>query len=170
VPDPQSHADNRGFVESILRKIPGFKGYLEKEYRRESDYLARTWMADRLRQSKGGLDTYMRSLLDAGQIDAMAGCERVRTRLDGLENRLRAQVRGYSGFFDFVKVDEGLLDQVYQHDVGMFEDIETLAGELESLHLKQEDPAAVAIGMVARIDEVERKFLKRGEMLTGVGE
>ena len=42
-------------MESILRKIPGFRGYLEKEYRRESDHLARTWLADRVGQCKTGL-------------------------------------------------------------------------------------------------------------------
>ncbi len=39
--EPERHAEKRNFVESILRHIPGFRGYLEKEYRRDSDYLAR---------------------------------------------------------------------------------------------------------------------------------
>ena len=45
--DPEHHAEGRNFVESILRHVPGFRGYLEKEYRRESDYLLRTAMASR---------------------------------------------------------------------------------------------------------------------------
>ena len=28
--DPAQHADSRNLVESMLRNIPGFRGYLEK--------------------------------------------------------------------------------------------------------------------------------------------
>ena len=51
MPEPRQHAQSRGWIESILRRIPGFKGYLEKEYRRDSDALQRTWLADRLQRA-----------------------------------------------------------------------------------------------------------------------
>ena len=54
--DPERHAENRGWIESKLRKIPGFRGYLEKEYRRESDYVVRAWMAELLQKSKVTLE------------------------------------------------------------------------------------------------------------------
>lgn len=170
MPDPQRHAESRGIIETVLRYIPGFRGYLEKEYRRDSDYLARKWMADRLQTAKRGLDDYMRSLVDAGQIDALTTLERVRTRLDGLVSKFRAQVRGYSGFFDFVQVNEALLDQVYQHDASMFGDVEAVAKDLESLTVKQDTPQAVASDLLRKIDEVEQKFSQRADLLNGVGE
>lgn len=89
--DPTKHEDARGVVESILRKIPGFRGYLEREYRRESDHIARMWLADRLDASKAGVDRYQRNLLDARKIDYLDDCERVRTRLDTLASRVRAR-------------------------------------------------------------------------------
>ena len=70
MPEPRQHTQSRGWIESILRRIPGFKGYLEKEYRRDSDSLQRTWLADRLQRSKRALDTYSRTLVDAGKLDA----------------------------------------------------------------------------------------------------
>ena len=63
--DPKRHADNRGSIESMLRQIPGFRGYLEKDYRQESDHLVRRWMADRLQQSKRALDASMTALVEA---------------------------------------------------------------------------------------------------------
>ena len=131
--DPERHADSRNLVESILRQIPGFRGYLERDYRRESDYLARTWLADQLKRCKSSLDNYQPSQLDTGQIDYLPQCERARTRIDTLESRIRGAVRGYSGFFDFVKVDENLLDQVYEHDTSMIGDVESLAQSVEQL-------------------------------------
>ena len=109
--DPTKHGDARGMVDSILRKIPGFRGYLEREDRRESDHLARMWLADHLDSCKAGIDRYQRNLLDARKIDYLDDCERVRTRLDTLAARVRGAVRGYSGMFDYVRVDEDLLKQ-----------------------------------------------------------
>src|SRR5262245_518811 len=63
VPDPSRHAESRNWIESLARHIPGFKGYLEKEYRRDSDHLARTWIADQLQKSKTALDRGQHSLL-----------------------------------------------------------------------------------------------------------
>lgn len=170
MPDPQRHADSRGVIESILRYIPGFKGYLEKGYRRESDYLLRTHMADRIQSSKRGLDDYMRALVEQAQIDAMTQLERVRTRLDKLESTFRAQVRGYSGFFDFVQVDESVLDQVYQHDMAMVDQIDALAKDLESLAVKQDTPQQIVGDLLQKIDDAEKRFSKRSDILEGLSD
>ncbi len=82
MPDPQQHGEHRNLVESVLRYIPGFHGYLEKEYRRESDQLARTWLVDQVQCGKRGLDDFTRTLTDAGRLDELTLCERFRTRLD----------------------------------------------------------------------------------------
>src|SRR5579862_4715477 len=60
--DPKLHAQNHGTLENLIRHIPGFRGYLDREERRESDFLVRKWMADRLQQCKQGLDDYLRTL------------------------------------------------------------------------------------------------------------
>ena len=169
MPSPDRHAQKRNWFESILRWIPGFKGYLEKGYRRESDFLARKWMADRLHQAKTGLDDFLNSLLAAGNLDALPQMERVRSRLDGVINSMRGAVRGYSGIFDYVRVREELLDQVYFHDMSLMEDVESLANSMEQLTAKPEEPAAVASALLRHIDEVDRKFAQRGQLLEGLG-
>src|SRR5689334_4122132 len=115
MPEPRQHAQSRGWIESILRRIPGFKGYLEKEYRRDSDSLQRTWLADRLQRSKRSLDAYARTLVDAGKLDAVAQIDRFKGRLDKAIGRLRGAMAGYSGFFDLVQVDEASLQRVYEY-------------------------------------------------------
>ena len=166
--DPKQHSENRGIIESVLRYIPGFRGYLEKDYRQESDYLLRKSMADRLQRSKQALDEFMLQLINAGRLDRLTDCERAKTRLDGLILKMRAAVRGYSGFFDYVRVDLGLLDRVYEHDLALVQDVEALAQAIEQLSAKP-DPAESSIAdILRRIDEVVRKFDSRGELLSGV--
>ncbi len=167
--DPTKHEDSRGVVESILRKIPGFRGYLEKEYRRESDNIARTWLADRLEACKAGVDRYQRSLLGAGKIDHLDDCERVRTRLDTLVSRVKGAMGGYSGVFDFVKVDEQLLDQVYDVDLNLVDESEWLLKAVDEILNPGNDPAKAIPEFLQRVEELHRQFDRRSELLQGLG-
>ncbi len=167
--DPSSHGESRGAIESLLRKLPGFQGYLEREYRRESDQLARTWLADRLEQCKLRLDRYQRSLLDAGQIDYLDDCERLRKRLDTLASRARGAVRGYSGLFDFVRVDVALLDQVYEVDLALIDEADWLVQSLDELAATHETSPDELASLTHRVEALHRDFDRRGELLQGLG-
>lgn len=168
MPEPRDHTHERNLIESILRHIPGFRGYLEKEYRRESDDLQRDWLADRLQRSKRAVDELSRPLADAGQIDLLPQVDRVRGRLDKLIGRIRGAVQGYSGFFDLVRVDEGLLDRVYEHDVALMGQVDVLARAVEELPERQEKLAALLPDLLRQTDELERLWDVREDMLKGL--
>lgn len=168
VVDPARHGDSRNFVESILRHIPGFRGYLEKEYRRESDELARAHLVSELQRAKEELDNYQRGLVDAAQFDALPHCERVRGRLDTLQSRIKGAMQGYSGFFDFVKVDEGVLDDVYEHDLAMAADVGALRDSVEQLPNAEGTPTERIAAIYKEVEKVHQRFDKRSEILEGL--
>jgi hypothetical protein len=168
MPEPRQHTQNRGWIESILRRIPGFKGYLEKEYRRDSDALQRTWLAERLQRSKRGLDAYGRMLVDARKLDIMAQLDHFRARLDKAIGRLRGGMQGYSGFFDLVQVDESRLDSVYEHDVKTMDAVETLAGGIEKLDHAAADAPPLLDGLNDQLGQVEQAIDRRQDMLKGL--
>ena len=168
--DPERHADQRNFVESILRYIPGFRGYLEKEYRRESDYLARTWLADQLHATKRPLDQYFHGLLDAGQIDAMPLLDRIRTRIDGLIAKMRGDVRGYSGIFDFVRIRANELDQVYDHDMSLISDVNRFVKSVDNLAKQSTDAVDKASELLDQLDAIDTAYRVRGDILKGLAE
>ena len=168
MPEPRDHTEHRGVIETILRYIPGFRGYLEKEYRRESDDLQRDWLADRLQRSKRAIDELSRPLADAGQIDLLPQVDRVRGRLDKLIGRIRGAVQGYSGFFDLVRVDEELLDRIYEHDSALMQEVDALAEAVESLPDQQQKLAALLPEVLRQTDELERLWDVREDMLKGL--
>jgi hypothetical protein len=88
--------------------------------------------------------------------------------LDGLMLRMRGAVRGYSGFFDFVQVDTELLDKVYEHDMALVQQVDGLAGELEQLAVKPDATESAAKQLLRQIDDIDRSFAERGEMLNGL--
>ncbi len=168
MPQPKDHTQKRGVIETIGRHIPGFRGYLEREYRRDSDKLQRDWLADRLQRSKRSIDDVINRLTDAGHLDSLPACDRLRARLDKLMGRIRGAMRGYSGFFDLVNVDEALLDRVYEHDVKMMDQVEALAESVESLPA---DPTALRQAIdrsLGQLEKVEQEFQMRVDILRGL--
>ncbi|NQU20827.1 MAG: hypothetical protein HQ567_06050 [Candidatus Nealsonbacteria bacterium] len=168
MPEPRDHTENRGWIETILRYIPGFRGYLEKEYRRESDDLQRDWLADRLERSKRAIDDVTRALADAAQIDLLPQVDRLRGRLDKMIGRIRGAMQGYSGFFDLVNVDEALLDRIYEHDVAMIQKVETLAEAVEQLPDKQDEVGTLLADLFRQTDEMDSQWDVREDMLKGL--
>jgi hypothetical protein len=166
--DPSEHAQDRNWVEEILRVIPGFRGYLEKEYRRESDELQRDWLADRLTRSKRAIGDLTRPLADAGQIDVLPQIDRLRGRLDKLIARIRGAMQGYSGFFDLVRVDEPLLERVYDHDSVLIAQVDALAAAIEQLPGRPDEIPAALPDLHHQIDELERQWDQREDMLEGL--
>ncbi|MHC4399098.1 MAG: coiled-coil domain-containing protein [Planctomycetota bacterium] len=168
MPEPKEHAKRRNWVETVLRYIPGFRGYLEKEYRRESDELQRQWLADRLQRSKRAIDELARPLADAGKIDALPQIDRLRGRLDKLIGRIRGAMQGYSGFFDLVRIREDLLDRVYEHDVALMEQVDALARRIEELPDQPDQIASGVPELLDQIDTLEQKWDVREDMLDGL--
>ncbi|HJS08843.1 MAG TPA: hypothetical protein VJ809_14345 [Pirellulales bacterium] len=170
MPEPREHMKERNWLESILHKVPGFRGYLDKENRRESDALQRQWLADRLERCKRALDDYTRTLADGGQLAQLPRYDRFRGRIDQLIGRIRGGMQGYSGVFDLVRVDEAQLDRVYEYDVILIERVENVAGTVEKLPRSpgESDASALVGSLSGEIDELERAWDRREDMLKGL--
>ncbi len=153
-------------LETLANKIPGFRGYRERELRRDADRLQREQLANRLDEAKKALNDVALALTRTGSLDLVNDVETARKRLDKVVNRIRYADRGYSGFFDTVKVDENVLARVYQFDLSL------LAG-VEAVHAAA--PAAVAApsretlqALTTRIDALDTQLADREAILSGV--
>ncbi len=170
MPEPREHADKRNWLETMVKNIPGFRGYLEKENRRDSDRLQRTWLADRLERSKRSLEKHSRSLADGGKTAELPKFDRVRGRLDKLVGRIRGGMSGYSGVFDLVDIDERALDRVYEYDVMLMDRVERLASMVENVggdSTREEKPATFD-DILKEFDKAEQAWDKREDLLKGL--
>ena len=168
MPEPKKHAETRGVMESVLQWIPGFRGYLKKENRRESDTLQRDWLSDRLQRSKRGLDDYARVLADAAAIETLPEVDRLRGQLDKLMGRIRGAMQGYSGFFDLVDIDQSVLDRVYEYDVSLMEQMARLADDVDQLGSRQNDSTADLGPIRDQIRSAEEAWDHREDILKGL--
>lgn len=168
--EPKDHAAKRGAFEEILRKIPGFRGYLEKEYRRDSDRLQRQHVAELLEKSKRSLDDMARPLVDARDLDLLPKFDRLRGRLDKLLARVKGAVGGYSGMFDLVKVDEAMLERVYEHDRSVGEAAARLNAEIERLEAEPMSMDERLNAIERTIEGVDKQWSERDRILSGLGD
>ncbi|PYQ55124.1 MAG: hypothetical protein DMF78_03245 [Acidobacteria bacterium] len=156
-------------LERLMNAIPGFKGYREKDLRRDADRLQREHLSLRLEQGKKALNRVSADLSRGGDLDVINDVETARKRLDKVVNRIRYAERGYSGFFDAVKVDETVLGRIYQFDMGLVEDVDgvwSAASAAEASPIAQARPALQ--DMIGRIDALDARLSERENVLRGV--
>ena len=128
----------RGFLERLAGKIPGFRGYLAKEKRRDADKLLRDAMVSRFDVQWRRLPELQMQLITSGGLEYVDDVERAVMKLQTFVDRVKTTPRGYAGFFDAIKVKEDDLERLYQWD-------EQLLGEADKVALSI-DALATAIG------------------------
>ena len=154
-------------LECLMNAVPGFKGYRERELRRDADRLQREHLAGRLEEGKKALNTVAASLTRGGDLDVINDVETARKRLDRVANRIRYAERGYSGFFDAVKVDEAVLARVYQFDMGLIEDVDGVRGAAAA-SAQAGEPRPALQDLIGRIDALDARLSERENVLRGV--
>jgi len=155
-----------GGLESLLSKLPGIKGYREKDIRRDSDKQLRDTLARELTERRTKLTAIQNDLLSGGGLLWMDDAEKLVSRLQLLIDRIKTAAYGYAGFFDIQRVKEDELDKLAQFDEALFEDLPRLDTAIESFAKAVEanegiKEALSAIGTIlARLNETFGKRLE----------
>jgi hypothetical protein len=152
-------------LEQIANAIPGFRGYREKELRRDADRLQREYLASRLEESTKGLDGFAATASRAGALDAINDIETARKRLDKVVARIRYADRGYAGFFATIKVDEAALDRVYRYDLGLLQAVEEARAAVAA---GVANPTQAVKEVIGRLDALDAALGEREAILTGI--
>jgi hypothetical protein len=120
-------------LERLTSRIPGFRGYRDREARREADKLLREHGARELERIVRELHEHAAK----AALDELEDVSDVVAQAEKLTRELRFADRGYSGFFDEVKLDSAeALDAVYERDERVVAQISEIAAQLESGELR----------------------------------
>lgn len=138
----QSARAQRNFLERLGEKIPGYRGFQDRELRRDVDRLLREHLAAELGRLKAALRDRARAFTDAGKIGALNGFDRLDRQLDGLSQAVRFSDYGATGLFDPVKIGEAELERLYEFDLSVVDDLAELENGIAALPAPgAEDPA-----------------------------
>jgi len=163
----------RGLLERIMGYVPGYRGYKEKELRRESDRLVRMEAVNRLKAAKTAI---RRAFANPIVVQKLSGEDSYRfdalmSRLDRVTQRIDRAVAGYAGMFDAVKVREDKLDTVIQHDLGLIEKAETLKVDAErvvKIEPGKDEWRTAMDELTSKVEELDGLIDKRSEILRGL--
>ena len=159
-------------LERIMNAIPGFKGYREKELRRDADKVHREHLANLLEEAKKPLNQISADLSRSGNLGALNDVETARKRLDKVIARIRWADRGYAGFFDTVKVDEAMLERVYEFDLALLDGVDRIRAAATGASLSPAGPppddATRVRTMIEEVDALDTRLAEREAILSGV--
>lgn len=119
--------------KKIASKIPGFKGYVERQNRRDSDKLIRDTIYRRFRELEGRVSDLQVEFVNQGQISYVDDLEKAALRLRTFADRVRTAPRGYSSLFEAVKINEEELAKLYEYDVMLLDKSEEIGRAIDNI-------------------------------------
>ncbi len=161
---------DRGRIESFVGKFPGYKGYKEKEMRREADKLLRETLARRLEEQWRRLPDIQKQLLSSAQIQWLDDIEGITMKLQTLIDRLKTATYGYAGFFDAVRVKEDELDQLYNFDLALDEQVDAITAAVDALStavMNQEGIGEAVRQLNQAVTAANETFHRRQDVIKG---
>ncbi|MCS6906710.1 MAG: hypothetical protein RML93_02355 [Anaerolineales bacterium] len=106
--------------KKILSNVPGFKGYIDRQIRRDQDKILRDTIASRFEELWQRISALQREVISQGELHLIDDLESAAIKLRSFIDRIRRAPRGYSGLFDAVKIDTDELERLYQYDAALF--------------------------------------------------
>lgn len=162
--------EDQGSIEDLVRKIPGFKGYFEKQDRRAADRLLREHLVRVYEELLGWFGRLQNELVDQGGLQYMERAQNVDTKLRTFINRIESAAEGYAGLFDAIKVDEEALARLYAFDSALLTYQEQFAAGLQGFEDAIGSGDGIP-GVLRQLDEIvteaNNTFKRRVEAIQG---
>ena len=159
--------------ERILAELPGFRGYKEKELRRESDKLIRNHIYQRLSEARKDLKEVFQKLSDNKMHEVLTDMDRFIMRFDRVSQKINHASYGYAGFFNIVKVEESKLDKMIEFDTNLLTEAEKIVAKADAFKKevakqKFEKTRDHLSSLEDMLEMMEEAFDQRDEVIKGV--
>lgn len=124
---------DQDIFKKLLSKVPGFKGYIERENRRSSDKLLRGMVAERYEEQWRRISGLQRDLISEGGLVYVDDLESAAIKIRQFIDRVKTATYGYAGLFDAVKVREDELQKMYQYDLSLLDGAEEVKRAVDNV-------------------------------------
>jgi hypothetical protein len=159
----------RGRIENLIARIPGFKGYQEKQARRTADRMLRDYIAEELQKRVSRLTRLENRILDQHGMGYINATREAKMRLQTYHDKVQTAAPKYDGMFAQIKIDEADLDKIYAFDEAQIRYVDEFDTALDAIETAIDAPdtlrdAVEKLHTVA--NEAIDAFSLRDEVLT----
>lgn len=117
--------------DKIGTLIPGYRGYQEREGRRECDRQLREQIADKLSE----IEMKVSDLIENAELSKLAEIEKNRKKINNLKDLIKYSPYGASAFFTDSAIKETELERIYQMDLDVLDNVKKLESDIETNNL-----------------------------------
>lgn len=156
--------ERMGAIERLLKGLPGVRGYVDKELRRDADKRLREMIAAQLEESKQSLYDVQRRLLESKGLAWMDNIDNAIQRLQILIDRIKTASYGYAGLFDPVKIREEELNALHRFDTALAErvvDVRMAVSNLNNALTQEGDIGDAVRKLLDLLGELNTLYTKR---------
>jgi hypothetical protein len=151
-------------LKSIMMKVPGYRGYAERESRRAADKELRVATAAAFASQVTRITRVQEQMITVGDFTRPEQLDRIIGRLQHLADRIRTASYGFSGFFDDDKVDEVVLDRLYAFDLEIANGVEQVGDLIARLGGRQGVDEAISL-LRDKLDQLHETFSQRQHLI-----
>jgi hypothetical protein len=164
--------DDQDVVKKLFSKIPGFKGYIERENRRASDKVLRELISQRYQEQWKRVSALQRDLVKDGELTLVGDLESASLKLAQFSDRIKTAAYGHSSFFEAVKINEDELKALYEYDSALLTSADTISRAIDNIQasLGTDGLPASVRNLVTTAQESVDLFNRRSEVFLSFGE
>ena len=138
--------------DKIGTLVPGYKGYQEREGRRECDRQLREQIADKLSE----IEKKINNQIENAELSELAEIEKNRKKINNLKDLIKYSPYGASAFFTDKAIKETELEEIYQMDLDVLDSVEKLESDIETDNISN---------LKVSIQKTEESINKRNQYL-----
>lgn len=169
----QRIVSQRGGIEGLLARIPGFRGYIDKGHRRAADRMVREYVSGQLKQQINRLAQVEKQILDVdGGLSFMSKTSSAKTKLQTYHDRVLAAMPGYAGLDDPIKIREEELERLYSFDEAQIRYADQVKAAIDALEAAVASNSGIneAIQALDTVTiEANQAFGLRGDVILNIG-
>lgn len=116
----------KNILDKIGSLIPGYKGYVVREEKRNSDKKFRDQLASSLSNSEEYVIRFQKELLNSKDMISISNWEMARKAINTIGAKIKHATYGESSFFSEMQLKEEELEQIYNYDLELAEKVSVI--------------------------------------------
>ena len=105
---------SKNIFDKIGSLIPGYRGYAERDSRRNCDKLLRNKISKEIIKCETSLNTRLKTEVKSNNLDSLKDLEECRQKLNTHSDKIKYAPYGESSFFGESQIKEDELQKIYQ--------------------------------------------------------